>query len=77
MGKPIDGLVTTSTESSAPYRSLRGWLRHLSDTDRLALIREGVSLKHELAAIAKNLDGRKATLFPRPLAGMRCRSCLD
>lgn len=48
-----------------PY-SLRGWLRHLAATQRLAVIRENVSLVHELAAIAKKLDGRQATLFPRP-----------
>lgn len=47
-------------------RSLRGWLRHLAASDRVAVIREGVGLTHELAAIAKNFDGRKATLFPRP-----------
>ncbi|MGE0873453.1 MAG: UbiD family decarboxylase [Burkholderiales bacterium] len=48
-----------------PY-SLRSWLRHLAATGRLAVIREGVPLVHELAAIAKKLDGRQATLFPRP-----------
>lgn len=49
-----------------PFRSLRDWLRHLAATDRMAVIRENVSLKHELAAIAKRLDGQKATLFPKP-----------
>jgi 2,5-furandicarboxylate decarboxylase 1 len=48
------------------YASLRDWLRHLAATDRLAAIREGVSLKHELAAVAKRLDGRRAALFLRP-----------
>jgi len=48
------------------YSSLRHWLRHLADTDRLAAIRDGVSLRHELAAIAKRLDGRCAALFHRP-----------
>lgn len=47
------------------FRSLRGWLRHLAATGRLVQAREGVSLEHELAAIAKRLDGRKAVLFPR------------
>ncbi len=37
-----------------PY-SLRGWLRHLAATERIAV-----------AAIAKRLDGRQATQFPRP-----------
>lgn len=53
-------------ERRAPFTSLRSWLRHLAATDRLALIRENVALKHQLAAIAKNLDGTKAALFPRP-----------
>jgi len=47
-------------------RSLRGWLKHLAATDRLAVAREGVSLEYEIAAIAKKLDGRQAVLFPRP-----------
>lgn len=45
---------------------LRGWLRHLAATERLAVIRENVSLEYELAAIAKRLDGRQAAWFPRP-----------
>ncbi len=47
-------------------RSLRGWLRHLAGSGRLAVAREGVSLEYELAAIAKKLDGRQAVLFPKP-----------
>jgi len=46
--------------------TLRGWLQHLAETDRLAVIGEHVPLEHRLAAIAKNLDGVKAALFPRP-----------
>lgn len=46
--------------------SLRGWLRHLAATERLAVIRKNVSLVHELAAIAKKFDGKRVTLFPRP-----------
>lgn len=49
-----------------PFRTLRDWLRHLASTGRMAVIRENVSLEHELAAIAKRLDGEKATLFPKP-----------
>ena len=49
-----------------PFTSLRAWLNHLAATDRLARIRDGVSLEYELAAIAKRLDGKQATLFPRP-----------
>ncbi len=48
------------------YRSLRGWLRHLRTTSRLAQIRPGVALTHELAAIDKRLDGEQAALFPQP-----------
>ena len=48
------------------FPSLRDWLRHLANTDRLAAIRPGVSLVHELAAIAKRLDGEQAVLFPQP-----------
>ncbi|MGH6610178.1 MAG: UbiD family decarboxylase, partial [Burkholderiaceae bacterium] len=51
---------------SAGFHNLRDWLRHLAATDRLVAIREGVALKYELAAIAKRLDGKQATLFPRP-----------
>jgi len=49
-----------------PVTDLRGWLDLLARSDRLAVARPGVSLRFELAAIAKTLDGRKATLFPRP-----------
>ncbi|MCU0937616.1 MAG: UbiD family decarboxylase [Burkholderiaceae bacterium] len=48
------------------FTSLRTWLRHLAATDRLALARPGVALRHELAAIAKRLDGTSAVLFPQP-----------
>jgi 2,5-furandicarboxylate decarboxylase 1 len=54
------------TSTRAPFTTLRQWLAHLSTTDRIAVTREGVRLEHELAAIAKRLDGRKATYFPRP-----------
>jgi 2,5-furandicarboxylate decarboxylase 1 len=46
--------------------TLRAWLRCLAATGRLAKIRDQVSLKHELAAIAKKLDGRQAAWFPHP-----------
>ena len=49
-----------------PVRALRDWLDHLAARDRLAVIREGVALRFELAAIAKRLDGTRATLFPKP-----------
>ena len=49
-----------------PIRTLRDWLDHLAARDRLALIKPNVDLRFELAAFAKRLDGRRATLFPRP-----------
>lgn len=49
-----------------PIRTLRAWLDHLAARDRLAVIHPGTALKFELSAIAKRLDGRRATLFPRP-----------
>ena len=57
---------TTDSTSSAPFRTMRSWLRHLAETDRLAIIRENTPLEHKLAAIAKRLDGVKATFFPKP-----------
>jgi 2,5-furandicarboxylate decarboxylase 1 len=52
--------------SPQPVRSLREWLDHLARRDRLLVLDAGVALRFELAAIAKRLDGRRATLFPRP-----------
>src|SRR3954453_20155190 len=49
-----------------PVRTLRDWLDHLAARDRLAGIRDGAALPFHLAAIAKRLDGRRATVFPRP-----------
>ncbi|RAI45102.1 UbiD family decarboxylase [Rhodoplanes roseus] len=49
-----------------PIRTLRDWLDHLAARDRLAVAKPGVALRHQLAAIAKVLDGRQATLFPKP-----------
>jgi 2,5-furandicarboxylate decarboxylase 1 len=49
-----------------PVRTLRDWLDHLADADRLAVSKPGLDLRFELAAVAKRLDGRRATLFPGP-----------
>ncbi|MBV6486877.1 MAG: 3-octaprenyl-4-hydroxybenzoate carboxy-lyase [Pseudorhodoplanes sp.] len=49
-----------------PITTLRDWLDHLAARDRLAVMKPGIALKHELAAIAKRLDGEKATVFPHP-----------
>lgn len=48
------------------FTSLRGWLRHLASTERLAVAQPGIGLKHQLAAVAKRLDGTQAVLFPQP-----------
>jgi 2,5-furandicarboxylate decarboxylase 1 len=45
---------------------MRAWLRHLFETGRAVEARPKVALTHELAAIAKRLDGEKAVLFPEP-----------
>lgn len=54
------------TSQAESFTSLRDWLRHLALTDRLATMRPGVALVHELAAIAKRFDGTQAALFPQP-----------
>ena len=51
---------------AGPVTTLRGWLDHLAEHDRLAIIRPGIGLRFELAAISKRFDGQKATFFPRP-----------
>jgi 2,5-furandicarboxylate decarboxylase 1 len=60
------GSDASGRNTPEPITSLRDWLDHLAAHDRLAIIREGVALHHELAAIAKRFDGRRATLFPKP-----------
>ena len=50
----------------APVRSLRDWLDRLAGDGRLAIARPGIGLRHETAAVANRLDGRRASLFPRP-----------
>jgi 2,5-furandicarboxylate decarboxylase 1 len=56
--------VATAGQSTHP--DLRGWLRRLVASDRLAVAREGVSLIDELAAVAKKLELERAVLFPVP-----------
>ena len=48
------------------FTQLRPWLIHLVDTGRLVATKKNVLLKHELAAIAKKLDGRSSVFFPSP-----------
>jgi len=55
-----------SAAARKPVTDLRAWLDLLAASDRLAVARPGVNLRFELAAIAKKLDGEKATFFPRP-----------
>src|SRR3954469_14181511 len=55
-----------STTDRKPVTDLRAWLDILAASDRLPGARPGVTLRFGLAAIAKTLDGRRATLFPRP-----------
>ena len=61
-----DGARSVEAARNAPAPSLRDWLDHLASRGRLAVARPGVGLRFELAAIAKRLDGVKATLFPAP-----------
>lgn len=49
-----------------PVRTLRDWLDHLAARDRLAVLKPNTSLKFEIAAYAKRLDGLRATVFPKP-----------
>ncbi|MFN3347641.1 UbiD family decarboxylase [Pseudorhodoplanes sp.] len=57
--------VVAGREGPRPITTLRGWLDHLAAQDRLAVARPGLSLAFEIAAVAKRLDGRKATFFPQ------------
>ena len=58
--------MTNDATPGSHARDLRQWLAHLEATGRLAVMREGVPLKHRLAAIAKRLDGTQAAYFPKP-----------
>src|SRR5437660_6599009 len=64
--RPPSADLAAGDNRASPIRTLRDWLDHLAARDRLAVIRPKVGLRFELAAIAKRLDGRKATLFPHP-----------
>jgi 2,5-furandicarboxylate decarboxylase 1 len=57
---------THGTNAPQPVRTLRDWLDHLAARDRLAVLKPNIGLKFELAAYAKRLDGRRATMFPKP-----------
>src|SRR5205085_6482729 len=64
--KPTVWPLLAGGNAPRPITTLRDWLDHLAARDRLAVIRPNVSLRFELAAIAKRFDGVKATLFARP-----------
>jgi 2,5-furandicarboxylate decarboxylase 1 len=64
--RPKAAAAPTTAGDLRPVTSLRAWLAHLAARNRLALARPGINLRFELAAIAKRLDGQKATLFPQP-----------
>ncbi|MBV8496183.1 MAG: UbiD family decarboxylase [Gammaproteobacteria bacterium] len=53
-------------EATTPLGTLRDWLDRLAATGRLSVMRPGVGLVHELAAIANRLDGKSASFFPHP-----------
>src|ERR1700744_2172135 len=57
---------TPGSTERKPVTDLRTWLDILARSDRLAVARPNVKLRFELSAIAKTLDGTKATLFPHP-----------
>ncbi len=56
----------TTARPNAPFMTLRSWLDRLEETGRLAQAKPDIPLEFTLAAIAKRLDGEKATLFPSP-----------
>ncbi|MAF50291.1 MAG: UbiD family decarboxylase [Rhodospirillales bacterium] len=49
-----------------PCRDLREWLRYLEAMDKLAVARPELSLRHEIAAVAKVLEQERTVLFPAP-----------
>ena len=64
---PVAGAeAVRGSNAPQPIRTLRDWIDHLAARDRLAVANPGVALQFELSAVAKRLDGERATLFPRP-----------
>jgi 2,5-furandicarboxylate decarboxylase 1 len=59
-------VVLPGPGSRSAVLTLRDWLDRLAATDRLTVMRPGIGLVYELAAIAKRLDGKSATFFPHP-----------
>ena len=65
---PAPATATAPAPASSPVPTFRGWLERLEASGRLARARPGVPLRFTLAALAKRLDGRRATYFPAPEA---------
>src|ERR1700759_2729262 len=65
MNERVAPSLPASTERK-PVTDLRAWLDILARSDRLAVARPNVKLRFELSAIAKTVDGTKATLFSQP-----------
>ena len=63
---PAFPLPWALNRSETTALTLRDWLAHLARTGRLATIERPVALEHELAAIAKRLDGTQAAFFTQP-----------
>ena len=59
-------MVSDAPVRNDPAPTLRGWLDRLEASGRLARARPGIPLRFTLAALAKRLDGRRATYFPEP-----------
>ncbi len=59
-------VVLSGSGSPSAVLTLRDWLDRLAATDRLTVMRPGIGLVYELAAIAKRLDGTSASFFPHP-----------
>ncbi|MGA2549513.1 MAG: UbiD family decarboxylase [Burkholderiaceae bacterium] len=64
MDQSVEGTAKISSDTGSPF-TLRTWLSRLASSSRLAVIDKPVALEHELAAVAKALDGKKASLFLR------------
>src|SRR4051795_13440572 len=64
--KPSVAPPLAKANAPRPITTLRDWLDHLAARDRLAVIKPEVSLRFELAAIAKGIESGEATPLLRP-----------
>ncbi|MBV8097197.1 MAG: UbiD family decarboxylase [Acetobacteraceae bacterium] len=60
----LENAGLSGSKTTSP--TLRDWLDRLAASGRLAVMRPGIGLVYELAAIANRLDGTKASFFPHP-----------